>query len=160
MTIILDPSTLPDAQTFSYTSDYVNVVDWDGLTTNSLIGIANVVNITFSISQPNVTINVANDRIWFNGYYTTGNTSNILYFDPPYGNDISNTPHVAYNFSDVPSQKYVYQVNQVDTSGVIVTHNFTVNYTAGGNATFSIDRYVMPNLYAAYNFLTNYTWIA
>lgn len=155
MTIQLDPASLPDTQVQTYVSSYINVVD-DTSGSNVIVGIANVVNVSFSTTQPNVTISVANDRIWVNGTYTAGNTVNVRWFNPPYGANM--TSGIAYNFLDVPSGKIVYEVNDTNTTGITVTHNFKVNYTAGGNATFSIDRYVAPNLYAAYNFLGSYSW--
>lgn len=157
MTIQLDPGSLPDAQTRSYISSYVNVVN-DSTGSNVIVNIANVVNVSFSTAQPNVSINVSSNRIWVNGTYTAGNTANIKWFEPPSGSDLTDTPNIAFDFADVPQGKFIYQVNEKNTTGITVTHNFTVNYTAGGNANFSIDRYVMPNLYAAYNFFETYTW--
>lgn len=155
MTIQLDPGFLPDTQVQTYVSSYINVVD-DSTGSNVIVGIANVVNVSFSTTQPNVTIAVANDRIWVNGTYTAGNTVNIKWFNPPFGANM--TSDISYNFIDVPSGKIIYEVNDTNTTGTTVTHNFKVNYTAGGNATFSIDRYVAPNLYAAYNFFGTYSW--
>lgn len=156
---VLLPNVLPDAQTFTYISDYISVVDYDEIAgTNTNVAIANIVNITFSVNQPDVSLNVSNDRIWFNGYYTTGNTARILYFEPPYGNDLQNTPCVAYNFASVPPQKFVYKVEEPQPTGVTVTHSFTVNYNGGGNGTFTIDRFVYPSIYAAYNFFINYDY--
>jgi hypothetical protein len=135
------------------------VVDYDEIAgTNTNVAIANITNITFSVNQPDVTVNVANDRIWFNGFYTTGNTARILYFEPPYGNDIEDEPSVAFNFATVPPRKYVYKVEEPEPTGVIVTHSFTANYNGGGNGTFTIDRYVYPSIYAAYNFFINYDY--
>lgn len=163
MTISLDPSVLPDAQTFVYTSDYVQVVDYDELTqTNTVIAVSNVSNISFSIGQPNVTITVANNKIWFNGYYTTGQSDAIKwveakYAPEAYGNDIANTPTIVYTFTGIPPRKYLYDILQANPAGVTVTHNFTAN-TGNGQQNFSIDRFVQPGLYYIYNFLLNYEW--
>lgn len=157
MTIQLEPSVLPDAQTYTYISDYVEVIEIGELS-NTVQGIANVINLSFSTAQPNVTVNVGDNKIWFNGFYTTGETEGFFYVEPPFGNDITNTPSVVYTFSSVPPRKYLYNVSQPQPTGVTVTHNFTVNYTAGGNTNFSIDRYVYPNVYSAYSFLLNYEW--
>jgi hypothetical protein len=156
MTIQLDPGSLPDAQTRTYVSGYVNVVD-DSTGSNVIVNIANVVNVSFSTYQPNVTITLSNNRIWVNGSYTYGNTSNIMWYNPP-NSELTETPNIAYDYADVPPNKYVFQVNDTNVAGITVTHNFKVNYTAGGNSTFSIDRYVTPNIYAAYNFLGSYDW--
>lgn len=153
MTIELQPSVLPDAQTYTYISDYIQIVDVGELG-NTIQSVSNVINISFSTAQPNVTINVGDNKIWFNGYYTTGQSEGIYYVEPPYGNDISNTPTVAYAFSSVPQRKYIYNVSQPQPTGITVTHNFTVN----GNTNYSIDRFVYPNVYSAYNFLLNYEW--
>jgi hypothetical protein len=153
MTVQLDPGSLTYTYTQTAVSDYVNVVD-DSSGSNVIVGIANVVNVSYSIAQPGISINVSSDRIWFNGTYTAGNTSSIKWRNPPLGANMSNG--IAYNFADVPPGKYVYEVSETNTTGVTITHNFTVNYTAGGNATFSIERFVMPSIYAAYNFLSAY----
>lgn len=158
-TRILIPNELPEAQTFIYISDYVQVYDYDEANvTNTLVTVSNVSNISFSVNQPNVTITVANNRIWFNGYYTTGESSTIKYFNPPYGNDITDTPQIAYDFNSVPSQKFIYEINQPAPTGVTVTHTFTVSYNGGGSGTHSINRFVINNVYAAYNFLSNYQY--
>jgi hypothetical protein len=162
VTIILIPNELPEAQTFTYISDYVEVYDYDEMAmTNTLISIANVSNISYSINQPNVTITVSNNRIWFNGYYTTGESTTIKYFEPPYGNDITDTPSVAYDFNSVPPRKFIYEVNQPAPTGVTVTHTFTVthnNSNSGANSNHTINRFVVNNVYAAYNFLRNYQY--
>ena len=75
-----------------------------------------------------------------------------------YCNDLQNTPCVAFNFASVPPEKFIYKVEEPDPTGVTVTHSFTVNYNGGGNGTFTIDRFVYPSIYAAYNFLINYDY--
>ncbi len=156
---VLLPDVLPDAQTFTYISDYINVVDYDEtIPSNTIVSINTVSNVTFSVSQPNVTISIGDNKIWFNGSYTTGNTDNIMYLEPPYGNDIQNTPSVAFSYDSVPPRKFVYKVNQSEPTGITITHTFKVNYNGGGNGTFTIDRFVYPNIYAAYNFFINYDY--
>ena len=156
---ILIPDVLPDAQTFIYISDFVEVYDYDSLIpSNTLVAIDNVSSITYSVGQPNVSVTVSNNRIWFNGAYTTGNTENIMYFEPPFGNDIDDDPTIAFSYASVPPQKFVYRINQPEPEGVTVTHTLTVNYNAGGNGTFTIDRFVYPSIYTAYNFLLSYDY--
>ena len=159
----LQPSELASAQTYIYVSDYVEVVDYNEITmTNTVISISNVINISFSTAQPNVTINVGDNKIWFNGYYTTGESEGITWVDSryapeKYGNDIANTPVTVYTFGAVPPREYLFDVTQPNPRGITVTHNFTVNYS-GGNTNFTIDRYVYPSIYQAYTFLANYEW--
>lgn len=156
---IFIPSDLPEAQTFIYISDYTELYDYDEAnSTNSIVSIANIGNVTFSVSQPNVTVTLSNNRIWFNGYYTTGQSTNIKYFDPPFGNDITDQPSIAYSFNDVPPRKYIYQVNQPGPTSVVVTHTIPVNYNGGGNGVHTATRTVVNNIYAAYNFLRNYQY--
>lgn len=162
MTIELNPSELPEAQTFTYISDYVQVVDRDPETNAiSVRSISNVSNVTFSISQPNVRVNVGDNKIWFNGYYRhteTAQPTSIVYLEPPYGNDITDTPTVETNVSSVPPRKFLYAVNEQVPEGATVTHSLKVSYNGGGNGTFTIDRFVYPNIYTGYNFLLGYQW--
>lgn len=159
MTIILNPSVLPDAQTYYYISDYVQVVDYDGVETNTVISIANVSNITFSVSQSRVTVNVSNNRIWFNGYYTTGASESFSYIEPPAKKKaLVNNTIVVESSDNVPARKLLYSVNQPLSSGVTVTHNFKVNYSNGGNSIFTVDRLVYTSIYSTYNFLNTYEW--
>lgn len=158
-TRVLLPDVLPDAQTLIYISDYVQVVDYDEIAgTNTVVSINNVSNITYSIGQANVSISVGDNKIWFNGSYTTGNTDNIMYFEPPFGNDIENVPTIAFSYASVPPGKLIYRVNQPEPTGVTVTHTMNVSYNLGGSGTFTINRFVSPNLYTAYNFLLNYDY--
>ena len=159
MTYTLVPSELPDTETYVYVSSYIQVFDVDETTnTSNLVSVSNVVNVSFSVAQPNVTVNVSNNKIWVNGYYTTGQSEDIKYVEPPYGNDITDTPTIVYNINSVPQRKYIYHISQPNPTGVTVTQSFTVNYTSGGNTNFTIDRYVYPGLYQIYNFLSTYEW--
>lgn len=154
MTFQLQPSVLPDAQSYTYISDYVEIVDVTetGNTVQPLSN-ATTISISFSLAQPNVTINIGDNKIWFNGYYTAGESEGFYYFEPPYGNELSNTPTVVYTASSVPPRKLLYKIAQTQPDGVTVTHNLTVN-----NNSYIIDRYVYPDIYSAYNFLLNYEW--
>jgi hypothetical protein len=158
-TRVLLPDVLPEAQTFTYISDFVQVVDYDPiLGTNTVVAIDNVSNISYSVGQPNVSISVGDNKIWFNGSYTTGNTDNIMYFEPPDGNDIKDQPTISFSYGSVPPQKFVYKVNQPEPEGVTVTHTMNVSYNGGGNGVFTIDRFVYPSIYTAYTFLLNYDY--
>jgi hypothetical protein len=155
VTIQLNPSTLPDAQTYVYTSDYVEVVDVDEFGGMTVQSIANLISISFSTAQSNVTVNVGNNKIWFNGYYSIANTEGGYYTDP---DDVVNSPKFVSNFEDVPQNKWLYRVDQPTTDGITVTHNITVGSNTLGNSSFTIDRFVSTNLYRAYNFLRSYQW--
>jgi hypothetical protein len=124
VTIQLDPGYLSDTQTQIYTTTYINVVD-DSSGSNVIVNVANVVNVTFSSPQPNVSLNVSSNLIWVNGIYTLGNTSNIMWFDAPYGSALSNTPNISFSFSDVPTGKFIYAVNEGKPDGQTITMNFT-----------------------------------
>lgn len=155
MTKQLSATSLNQTQASTNVSDYVTVVEDDGVS-QTVIALANVENIVLSVSQPNLTISVNNDKIYFTGSYTAGGSATISYFNPPDGNELTELPTVVSRFEDVPPRKYVYRIDQPAPDGVTVNHTFTVNYEAGGNGTFSITRYVYPDINGAYNFLRNY----
>ena len=152
--MLLDPSVLPTVYSWTYNTDGVNVIDETA--GNAVVSIANVTNISFSVYQPNVSVSVVGDLITFTGSYRTGNTENIVYVDKPNGCYGITPEYYAYSYDSVPPEKFVFWLNTGTSDDVIVTHNFTVNYTAGGNGTFSIDRTVKKNLLAPYNFMMSY----
>lgn len=155
----LDPSVLPDAQTFVRVSNYVGVVQFDEASnSNTEILVSEVLNITFSPHQRNVTVNVGSNKIWFSGVYTTSNSANIVYVNPPYGNDVEDSPTVVYDPADVPPQKFIYLAYEPDPEGVTVNHALTVRLTNGVVLSFTINRFVYPNIYTMYNFLSNYDY--
>ena len=155
MTIQLNPSTSPDAQTYVYISDYVEVVDVDEFGAIVVQNVNKLINISFSTEQSNVTVNVGNNKIWFNGYYTIANTDGAYYTDPT---DLQNSPKFVRNFNDVPQDKWLYKVQQSSSEGITVTHTLTANVNTVGNLTFTIDRFVYNNIYSAYEFLRSYNW--
>ena len=152
--MLLDPSVLPDVYTWTYISDGVNVIDESS--GNSIVAISNVTNVSFSVHQPNVVVSVVSNKVIFTGSYRSGNTENIVYLDKPNGCYGITPAYYAYSYDSVPPEKTVFWLNTGTTDDITVTHNFTVNYTAGGNGTFTIDRTVKKNITAAYNFLINY----
>lgn len=155
----ITPNTSPtfsDAETIIYYSDYVEVME---LVANvpTIKQINSVSNIVYSIEQPNLTVNVGSNRIWFNGYYTTGNTTSIYYFQPLVI-ATNETLTIAANFDDVPPRKVLYQILEPESTEKTITIDFRVSYNSGGNDNFQVSRVVTPDIDAAYEFLQNYTY--
>lgn len=129
------------SQTISFTGD-----------ASEVITSANCVK---NFVDANVVIANGTSTVTISGKHTTAFQNDEVRYVEKGSSDILQTPTIVYNFSDVPPDKDLFQVNQDPSEGVTRTYTVVVTHSAGSN-TFTFSQFVDNDVTAGYNFLQEY----
>lgn len=93
--------------------------------------------------------------VTISGKHTTAFENDEVKYVEKGSSDKLQAPTIVDNFSDVPSNKDIFEVNQDPSEGVTRTYTVVVTHSMGSN-TFTFSQFVDNDVTAGYNFLRSY----
>ena len=108
-----------------------------------------------NFTDPEINVTNGTSSIVISGKHTTAFDGDEVIYVEKGSSDKIQTPSVVTNFSTVPENKDLIEVNQDPSESKTRTYTATVNHSAGSN-TFIITQTVDNDITSAKNFLEDY----
>lgn len=147
MTITVSPLILPTVERYQTFSTTISLAVDVGIIT-SVVFDKNFVDSEIAISNSTSSLTIS-------GKHTTAfNGDEVIYVEKG-SSDKLQTPSVVTNFSSVPLNKDVIEVNQDPSESKTRTYTAIINHTGGSN-TFTLTQTIDNDVTSAKNFLEDY----